>query len=83
MVQMYELSGAGWYGQIYLTRGGKWTWAAAVDLVERLVCQRCEGFFTPQAAERSLRAFVKIQQENDIDRWVRFASRIHSDQLDK
>lgn len=83
MVKMYELSGAGWYGQIYLTSSGKWTWAAAVDLIERLACQSCEGFFTSAAAERSLRAFVKIQQENDIDRWVRFASRIHSDQLDK
>lgn len=68
-----EHSGAGWYGEVY-GFGRNWSWAAAVDLVDRLNCQKCEGFSSAASAERSLRAFVKVEHENDIDRWVSLAA---------
>lgn len=73
---IYEYSGAGWYGEVYLQPSGHWAWAVAVDMVDRLLCQQCIGFYEPAAAERSMKAFVKINQENDLDRWLRFAGSI-------
>lgn len=65
-----EYAGAGWYGEVY-GFGDSWSWAAAVDRTDRLRCLGSFGFSSAAAAERSLKAFVKVEQEADIDRWLR------------
>lgn len=64
-LQVFEYAGAGWYGEIYEDRSGRWSWAVGLDFGDHGLFQGCVGFTSKAAAERSMRAFINIQVERE------------------